>query len=255
MAISVVDTAAVNTKVNTNITIPYPTGATSGDYCVVHIYSANDGASGRVTPTGWSELVYRGVTSPPYVALMYGRLLDGTEGSSETFAVGELNLRGYMIALRGVDQATPTSAWIEDIRNVGQQQWFATPDAPAAGTDGSLGLACCTVSNLDDGDGVNPSFHESNGWTLGGFELGNDVYPQGSAMWGIRTLDVADGQVQTFEPDSGVTNSRFVMTAGTFKPAAGTSGGTATIGGVTYNVTKGDGTSLTVAKGDGTTLG
>ena len=120
----------------TSHVVTMPTGTASGDLCIVAI--SWNGAPGAITlPTGWTILSALNAGQANPQQSVYYKLLDGSEGASQTWTSGTAVLAGYAASsYRGVHQTTPidvaatstsgaaaTTATATNITTVTNQAW------------------------------------------------------------------------------------------------------------------------------------
>ncbi len=248
MAVTFVGASTPRARSNATHVIDMPPGLAPGDYIVLFIFSGNDGLVSRVTPNGYTELEHRAITAPPFVALTYGRIADGSE-APVTFTGGANNIQGLAVAYRGVDPDTPIAGTNSDLLNVGSGTWQPNP-APPATVDNSRVAQFTNIFNLDTDDGTSINLSPTNGWNLDGSYISPNTYPQNSAGFASRPADVVEGALPSPGWNPGITNVRYAVNTITLNPSDGTPPPTlpwfrrVQIGGADHTLKRGGGGSL-----------
>src|ERR1043166_3045648 len=104
MAIALVGTPTTTTQAaTTSIVVNYPAGHASGHVAVVFLQGANNAVTGTKT---WTTQI-TSLTQGGFFGKVLTRVLDGTEGSSETFSQSGNIQMGEMRVYSGVDNVTP----------------------------------------------------------------------------------------------------------------------------------------------------
>lgn len=105
MAIGHLTPAFGNSSVSSSVSVSKPTGAAVGQYCIILVTSS--GSTGFNTPAGFTAL-----GSATSQGALFGRVLDGTEGSSFTITItGSLmNLFAICDVVTGCDPVAPLDA-------------------------------------------------------------------------------------------------------------------------------------------------
>ena len=255
MAITIVGTQDGPGRVSNQITVAPPAGLQAGDYLFFVVWSGNNGLSNRATPTGFTELEWRGIASPPYVVCTYGKIAGASEADVVFSCGGTPNLQAFTVAFRGVDQTSPVAGTNNDVRNLSDEDHMPI-STPVAVKDGSKVVQFCSCFNKSEAESP-IIFSNARGWTLQHQKGGPASYPEVTGAWAERNIDVSSGSLNSPSWNgNGDTSTRWswntiVLSPGDGAPAAGT----ATIDGKVHTISKGDGTPLTVATGDGTGLG
>ena len=249
MAISFVGASTPRARSNSSHVIDMPAGVQAGDYVVLHIFNGSGGLATRATPSGYVELENRSISAPPYVSLTYGKIAGSSEGSVTFSASGATAIQGWAVAFRGVDATTSVLASNNDAYNVNSAS-YAAIDAPATTVDASWAVQFACLFNLDTSDGTTPTLSPASGWTLDGYYVGANVYPQSSAGVAHQEVDIADGTTTSPTWVPGIINGRFALNTIVLKPATvvpPTPVGIATIDGAAYEVTRGTGAPMSWA--------
>jgi hypothetical protein len=83
MAIAYANHAGTSTTATTSHVVTLPTSIASGDFLLMVMYTGS--ACGLLTtPVGWKQIFSSEAVWPSYEANVFGRVCDGTEGSTET---------------------------------------------------------------------------------------------------------------------------------------------------------------------------
>lgn len=147
----------------TSLAISKPTGGSVGDLYV--LFGFFDGGAIGSAITGWTKAL-GGSGSNCAIAVWY-RVVDGTEGASETIAFngGSAEMAGYYMHISNVDSSNP----IGTVGSIGGSSPSAQFTIPGITTtvDTSLVLAFAATSNAQS----SYSLSSGAGWTLRGGTL------------------------------------------------------------------------------------
>lgn len=119
------------------LSLPVPSGASSGKYTIAVVEVRESNLHRPVapsTPSGWTSLGVFGVSEVKYA--LFTRVLDGTEGSSVAFSIGDTNFgcvaKGQMLLFSGALSFQ-----------------VASPQASSAGSDAVLTLSTSSIAVYD----------------------------------------------------------------------------------------------------------